>query len=436
MVRICVIGAWHLGCIVSSCLAEWGHRVAVVDRDAAQIAALQKGIPPVAEPGLERLIRINLRRGTLRYSTNFVEALRAAELACIAYDTPVDDHDRSDLSLIKHAARQIAHHGADRILTVVMSQVPVGTCHQLLALLRRENPSFKGDLIYNPENLRLGDAIQTFSAPDRVIVGANDPASVQRLKRLYHRITAPVIAMSLNSAEMAKHALNAFLATSVSWVNELSELCEVAQADVRDVIQALKTDRRIGPYAFLSPGMGFSGGTLARDVQALRQVGKQHRKATRMLDAALAVNLSRRRAIIEKLRSVHGRLNGLRIGLLGLTYKPGTSTLRRSAALELARSLVRCGACVQAFDPMIRDATQETRGISLCREAYVATSGCNAVILATAWPEFQTLDFHQVRGGMQDPVIVDVHNMLNPQLMSRLGFRYIGSGIAPHEAQG
>jgi UDPglucose 6-dehydrogenase len=345
---VCVVGLWHLGCVVSACWAEQGHRVVGADPSVPVIKALHAGKPPIFEPALEDLVRKNLVEGRLGFATSVAEAAR---FAFIAFDTPVDDDDQSDLAPLERALDTLAPALERGAIVVVSSQVPVGTCRRWRERLRAASPHGEVDLVYSPENLRLSEAIACYLHPDRIVLGADDAATAARVSELFAPMTAPVLAMSLPSAEMAKHALNGFLAASVSFINEIATLCEASGADVLAVAEALRTDSRVGRRAFLSPGFGFAGGTLARDVQVLKETGKAAGAATPLLDGVLDVNRRRAGLVLRRLTDVLGGLAGRAMGVLGFTYKAGTSTLRRSVAFEVIASLVCAGARVQAFDP-------------------------------------------------------------------------------------
>jgi UDPglucose 6-dehydrogenase len=429
LAHVAVIGLWHLGCVVSSALAQLGHTVTGTDFDVAVVRGLREGRPPIYEPGLSELLAQQAAQGRLSFVVSCPDALAGAEYAFITFDTPVDENDESDLAPIETALDMVADHGRGELQTVVMSQVPVGTCQRLAERLRKRAPHLSVSLVYQPENLRLGEALKAFLAPDLIVVGAENEAAASRLLRLYEGIEGARVTMSWESAEMVKHALNAFLATSVSFVNELADLAETAGADVRDVVRALRLDRRIGAHAFLSPGPGFSGGTLARDVQTLRRLGERVGRPTRQLDATLAVNARRLPNIVDKIHHLCGKPKGLQVGLLGLTYKPGTNTLRRSNALALARLLMRGGSEVQAFDPQVPKPADGTQGIMLCSDPYQAAKGADAIVIMTPWPEFKKLDLARLRSVMRRPVVIDVHNFLNDAEARNAGLRYVGTGI-------
>jgi UDPglucose 6-dehydrogenase len=429
MAQIATVGLWHLGCVVSAGLASLGHTVRGTDPDAETVRRLQQGIPPLHEPGLPEVVAEQEKLGRLTFVMTAREAFQDAEFIFLTFDTPVDENDESDLSPVEAYLEQIARHARQDATIVVMSQVPVGTCERFAERLHRVAPHASHSLVCQPENLRLGEALATFLHPDFLLVGAEDEHAARGLLSLYDGIQAQKLVVGRNSAEMAKHALNAFLATSISFVNELANLSEACGADIGEIVRVLRLDRRIGKHAFLSPGAGFSGGTLGRDLQTLRRLGACKNEKTLQLDATVAVNNSRLNDLIGKLQRECGALSGLRIGLLGLTYKAGTSTLRRSRALELARMLLSMDVSIRAFDPMVPEPREGTHGIVLCADAYQAAKAADAVFLMTPWPEFRSLDMNRLRQAMHRPLLIDAHNFLDVGTARAAGFRYRGVGI-------
>lgn len=429
MTTICIAGLWHQGSVLSGCLADVGHQVWGVSGDARVVAALQAGEPPVHEPKLPTILRRNLKAGRLKYTTDYVEALAEAEFAYIAIDTPVDAEDRSDLSSIFEAARQVGRAMRGDLVLCVTAQVPVGTCERLAAVVQEQNPPGACEVVYVPEFLRLGTAVDTFRRADRFVIGAENRAVAERVAKLYAPLGRPTLITSLRSAEMAKHACNTFLAASISFINEIADLCDAVGADAVAVAQAMKLDRRIGRRAFLSPGLGFAGGTLGREVRALQQLGREHQRPTALMDATMAVNVTRARLVGQRLRDVYDSLAGLEVGVWGLTYKPGTSTLRRSVALEIIADLVSQGATVKAFDPLanLAELTDLPR-FTVCGDPYAAAEGSDAVVLVTEWAGRRGLDLGRVRASMRRPVFVDTGNVFDPVEMGRSGFVYFGVG--------
>ena len=427
--QVCAIGIWHLGCVVSASLADLGYSVTGVDSDAANVEKLNAGVPPLFEPGLEALVRSGIDSGRLRYTADRRRALRGAQYILITLDTPVDDEDEVDLSEIYAMVPDLAAYAMDDCLILVTSQVPVGTCDDLRLKISQRNASLRFSIAYSPENLRLGTAIEAFRAPDRIVIGADDEPTLDRLSSFLDVIDAPKVRMSLRSAEMTKHAINAFLATSISFANQIALLCDAVGADALMVTQGLRTERRIGERLPLSPGLGFAGGTLARDLKVLKNLGSQHACDTPLIDSVLKVNDSQNKIVAVKLEKMLGSLTGLKVGILGLTYKAGTSTLRRSVALEIVKELVEKGVTVRAYDPRAAIDADEAAGVfELCTDPYVVAEGSDALVVLTGWQEFRDLDYGRVRSVMKQPVIVDAANTLNDEQLRREGFLYSGVG--------
>lgn len=433
---VCVIGLWHLGTVASACLADLGYSVVGYDQDAARVDALNRGIPPIFEPDLEALVIKGTTSGRLRCTVDLGEAIRGAAYVLIAFDTPVDDQDNVDLSPIWDAARQMAPHLPTDVTVIVSSQVPVGTCEEIAQTVRDTNPASTFGIAYVPENLRLGQAIERFFHPDMLIIGAENDVVRGHVDTLLSVIVAPKRHASLRTAEMTKHAINAYLATSISLGNELANLSDLAGADALQVVEFLRLDGRVSPKAPLSPGLGFGGGTLARDVKALQKLGEASGYETALLHGVWSVNEGQNRIVVARLERHFGSLEQKQIGVLGLTYKPGTSTIRRSAAIEIIRSLAEAGAIVKAHDPQA-DAAEVEAHLSYftrCDTPYDAAEGSDAVVLITDWPEYKSLDYESMRDSLAQPVIVDAQNALDAAYLSGLGYHYLGIGrsLAPN----
>ena len=425
---IAVVGLWHLGSVIAASWAELGHRVVGIDRSAQVVGRLEAGGAPIREAGLDALIKTGVARGRLSFTTD-ARAVADSDFLFIAFDTPVDDEDRLDLAELDQAIRAAVPHLKDGAVVVVSSQVPVGTCGGWRRELQRSSRHKAVELVCAPENLSLGDAVRCYLHPDRVVVGAEDAAALDRVRALFAPMKAPFVTMSLASAEMAKHALNSFLATSVSFINEIATLCEVTGTDVLSVVEALKADPRIGPRAFLAAGLGFAGGTLARDIQVLREVGRTRRVTTPLLESVLEVNRGRAGLVVRRLLDRYSKISGLGVGVLGLTYKAGTSTLRRSVALEVIKTLSGAGATVRAFDPKadLSELDGSAR-FEVAADAYEAAQGASALLILTEWPEFAQLDYDRILSLMEEPVVIDGKNLLAPLRLSDRGFVYTGIG--------
>ncbi len=429
MARLALVGLWHLGTVAATGLGRLGHTVRATDPDSETVRRLQCGQPPLYEPGLDEEISSLTATGSLSFHTDLAATLSDAECVFVTFDTPVDQNDQSDLAPILATFDSLALHIGGPVVIVLMSQVPIGTCRALDARLRSRAPGLDFLLLYHPENLRLGEALRTFLRPDFLVVGAASPSAADRLVSLYPGVDSAVFPMSWESAEMAKHALNAFLATSISFANQIADLAELAAADVRDVVRVLRADRRIGPQAFLSPGPGFSGGTLGRDVQALLGFAERCSVPAPQLAATWEVNQSRLSRLVGQVAKVCSGLRGKRVALLGLTYKPGTDTLRRSHALAIAALLHKQGASVAAFDPRITSPRPETQGISLAASPESALAGADAVILCTPWPEFRRLDWVALQSAVRSPRLFDCQNFLDSAAARDSGWDYHGVGI-------
>jgi UDPglucose 6-dehydrogenase len=324
---------------------------------------------------------------------------------------------------------RLAHALIGEVTIVATTQVPVGTTERIAGMIAKTNPSVRAAVAYVPEFLRLGNAIETFLLADRFVIGADDRAIAERVAAIYRPLGRPIILTSPRTAEMAKHASNAFLAMSISAINEVADLCERSGADVVQVAEIMKLDRRIGRHAYLSPGLGFAGGTLGRDVRALQALGRTHHCETRLLDSAMSVNATRARVVGGRLQEMFGALDGLAVAILGLTYKTGASTLRRSVAIEIIDDLIGRGVTVKVFDPLARLEVTDIRSpFEVCTDPYAAAAGCDAVVLITPWRGIEALNLPQLRAVMRRPVFLDTRNQFDPTEMRDAGFLYSGIG--------
>jgi len=428
-VKVCVIGLWHLGSVVSACLADLGYFVVGVDGDYKRVEGLNKGIPPLFEPGLNELIIKNIKLKKLSYTTELDYALRGSSYVFVAFDTPVNDKDEVDLSEIFDTSRELAKYLENDSVIIVSSQAPVGACEKIKTIIRQSNPSIDFDVAYSPENLRLGQAIKRFINPEMIVIGADNTSTLDKVETFFSVIDAPKVRMNLRTAEMTKHALNAFFATSVSFINEIANICDEVGADALQISTALQLDPRIGQKAMLKPGLGFAGGTLARDLKILRKLGSKFGYETRLIDAVLTINEEQNRLVVKKLERIYDSLKNLTIGVLGLTYKAGTSTLRRSVALEIIRDLVNAGSIVKAYDPKV--SPEEIRlhqEFEFHDDVYAVAKEADALFVITDWPEFKDLDFDLIKSVMKNPVIIDARNMLDDVKLVKKGFLYFGIG--------
>jgi UDPglucose 6-dehydrogenase len=425
----CVIGLWHQGIVGAACLAELGVSVVAADHDAGKVERLGGGKAPLYEPGLDALIAAGLGSGRLRFSADVAASVEGCPYVLIMFDTPVNDRDESDLSEVFATAAEIAPHLQEGVVLYVTAQVPVGSCDEIARIIREASPSLKFGIAYTPENLRLGQAIERFRRPALPVIGADDPATLDRLEPLLAPLGVKWERVDLRTAEMTKHALNAFLATSICFANELGNLCDEVGADGRRVAEVLRLEPRVGPKAMLFPGLGFAGGTLARDMQTLRSLGDRTGLETPLLDGAWESNGRQNQLVARKLRKAFGDLKGVRAAVLGLTYKPDTSTLRRSASLEIIADMAAAGMIVAAHDPKADRAEVAARtDFRFAEDAYAAAEGADVLVLITPWPEYKSLDFERVRRAMSGPLVIDTAGLLDAEGLERLGFTYLDIG--------
>jgi UDPglucose 6-dehydrogenase len=428
MMNIAVAGLWHLGAVTAACLAAAGYRVIGFDEDEETIAGLQEGRPPVFEPGLQDLISSGREAGRLSFSSD-PKAIGGAQIVWIAYDTPVDEDDRADVASVMERIAALLPHIAEGVLVLLSAQLPVGSTRRLEEIYKNLRPGGTATFAYSPENLRLGKAIEAFSRPDRVVVGARAATDKARIATLLKPFTERIEWVSVESAEMTKHALNAFLATSVAFVNELAALCERAGADAGEVERGLRTDARIGPKAYLRPGGAFSGGTLARDLSFLVERSRAEGLPAHLLAGVERSNKAHQRWPRRRLAELFGSVAARSIAVLGLTYKPGTDTLRRSSAIETCRWLHEQGAAVSAYDPAVKALPAELRdAINLRPSIEAAARGASALLIATEWPEFSALRADDLVGWMRQPVVLDPGRFLEAQLGRDERIRYLAVG--------
>jgi len=423
--RVCVAGLWHLGVVTAACVAAAGHRVVAYDDDASVVEGLRNGVLPVDEPGLAELVQQGLAAETLVLTNSMEEALEGADLVWIAYDTPVDEEDRADVAFVLERARAlVAAAGPDAVI-LISSQLPVGTTRLL------EEPA--RTLAYSPENLRLGAAIAAFTEPERIVVGIRADGDRARIEELLGAFSDRIEWMGVESAELVKHGVNAFLALSVTFANELAGIAERVGADAAEVERGLKTERRIGARAYLRPGGAFAGGTLARDVEYLTQIGEREGVATQLLGAVRASNEEHKRWAARKIASLLGdeddRLDGKVIGVWGLVYKQGTDTLRRSSSVELCGDLAGAGAVVKVHDSAVRRVPDDLSGLfALCTSPLEAAEDASAVVVQTDWPSYREVEPERLVAAMRSALVVDPHGFLAKTLGKADGIRYVRVG--------
>jgi UDPglucose 6-dehydrogenase len=419
--NITVLGLWHLGSVTAACCAKQFH-VNGLDFDAATITALSGGKAPLFEPGLDDLVNAGLATKSLSFTTDAATACANAEILWLCYDTPVNDDDESDVDFVLGNLRRALPHLPNGVLVLISSQLPVGTCAELEA----EFPQFH--FACSPENLRLGKAIEVFSQADRFIVGIRDDAKRALLEKLFAPFSSQIVFMRTESAEMVKHALNSFLAVSVTFINEIARLCEQVGADAKEVSAGLKSDIRIGPKAYLGPGGPFAGGTLARDVVTLTKLGVAKGESLALIPAIKQSNDGHRYWVFNRLCSRIGELRGKTVAVLGLTYKIGTDTLRRSSAVELCEALLQAGCAVRAFDPVVKQLPAELGGVTLAGSVVEALRDVDAAAVCTEWPEIRQADWSAATAAMRSRVIVDANRFLEKELKGSAGVEYLSVG--------
>lgn len=421
--NITVLGLWHLGSVTAACCAKH-FQVTGLDFDAANVANLNLGKAPLLEPGLNELIASGIATGKLSFTTDPKLACAKADILWVSYDTPVNEHDESDVEFVLgNLRRALAHlpHGA---LVLISAQLPVGTCREL----EKEFPQFA--FACSPENLRLGKAIDSFEKVERVVVGVRNDAKKALLQELFAPFTPQVLFMRTESAEMVKHALNSFLALSITFINEVARLCEQVGADAKEVSAGLKSEPRIGPKAYLGPGGPFAGGTLARDVVTLTKLAAAKGETISVIPAIKQSNDLHRGWALRRLQSRLGELRGKTIAVLGLTYTANTDTLRRSAAVELCQKLMGAGARVTAFDPAVKSLPPELGKVSLATEIGAALKGADAAVVCTEWPQFRQADWAHLVQQMHQPIFVDANRFLEKELKSLPAVEHLSVGRA------
>ena len=429
--KVCVSGLWHLGTVTAACLASAGHDVIGLDPDATVVDRLNHGTPPLFEPGLENMVKQGLDGGRLRFTTDTADAVRDADLVWVTVDTPVDDEDRADVESVVRGVAALFPHLRNGALVLTSSQVPVGTTRRLEAMFAEAAAGRRVGFAYSPENLRLGKAIEVFTRPDRVVAGVRSPEDRATVERLLAPFTDRIEWMSVESAEMTKHALNAFLATSVTFINEIAALCEQVGADASEVERGLKSESRIGPKAYLSPGGAFAGGTLARDVMFLSELGRTRGVPTHLLSSVKTSNDAHRQWAQRRLLDVLGGVEGKTVAVWGLTYKPGTDTLRRSSAIELCQWLGSHGARVRAHDPAVRQLPDDVaRTTYLAGDPLAAADAASALVVATPWPEYRAIDGRAVADRMAGTLVLDANGFLAATVGRVSGLSYLTVGKA------
>jgi UDPglucose 6-dehydrogenase len=430
MSKICVIGTGYVGLVTGTCFADLGNLVTCLDIDETRISKLHKGVMPIYEPGLQELVEQNVKAGRLIFTTDYEKAVKDAEIAFIAVGTPSGVDGEADLQYVRQAAESIADLVGNKIIVVNKSTVPVGTGDWVAEVIqkRRNGRALDLNVVSNPEFLREGSAINDFMASDRVVLGSENRSAAEKVAELYSPLRCPILITDLRTAEMIKYASNAFLATRISFINEIANVCEELGADVKVVAQGMGLDKRIG-NAFLDAGLGWGGSCFPKDVKALAHMAVLHGTHPQLLQAVMEINRNQRRRLVYKLRKAIGNLNDSTIGILGVSFKPNTDDIREAPALEVIHLLQNEGAHIQVYDPQaMENAEQVLKKVKLCENPYQVAEGADALVLVTEWNEFKQIDFSRIKQLMKQPIIMDGRNLWDENTLKNLGFQYFGVG--------
>lgn len=427
-----MIGSGYVGLVTGACFAEFGVDVTCVDVDADKIASLSRGEATIYEPGLERLIQKNLQAGRLRFTTDLKSAVEPASVIFLAVGTPPKADGSADLTFVENAAKEVARSIHSYKVIVMKSTVPVGTGKHLTELISESLPEpVEFSVVSNPEFLREGAAISDFMRPDRIVIGSNDERATEVMREIYrplYLIETPFVITSIEGAELIKYAANAFLATKISFINEVANLCEKVGCDVHEVARGMGMDRRIGSK-FLHPGPGFGGSCFPKDTRALAVIGRQYGSPMQIVDAVIAVNEHQRKLMLPKIEKLAEGLAGKRIAVFGLTFKPETDDMRAAPSVDIIRALTAAGATVVAYDPVARSIAEKMLpDIEYAADEYAAAKNADALVFVTEWNQFRALDMVRIRGLMKTPRIADLRNIYEPADMREMGFKYVGVG--------
>jgi UDPglucose 6-dehydrogenase len=436
MRKISVVGVGYVGLVTAACFSDLGNRVIALDVDEKRVANLKRGEMPIYEPGLQELVERNATAGRLTFTTSYKEALEDCEFVFICVGTPSGVDGDADLKYVESAARSIAENMKAPVIVINKSTVPVGTGDWVAEIISGAQPkAIDFAVVSCPEFLREGAAIADFMSPHRTVLGSTNRDAADKVAQLHLPLRSPIVITDLRTAEMIKYASNAFLATKISFINEIADICESLGADVKEVAAGMGFDQRIGKQ-FLEAGLGYGGSCFPKDVKALAFMAEELGHEPRILNSVMEVNGLRRAMMVERLQKTLGDLKGKTIGLLGLAFKPNTDDMRDAPAVDIAESLIAAGAKVRAFDPVAMDvAAPLLPKVEMVKDAYEAVADADAVIVVTDWNEFKHLDLERVRDSMRQPVILDGRNIYAPEQMAALGFTYSGIGRGTRATQ-
>ncbi len=429
MKNICVVGVGYVGLVTGTCFADLGNRITGVDIVEERIANLNKGILPIYEPGLEEMVKRNVNAGRLKFTTSYAEGLKDADFVFIAVGTPEGVDGEADLQYVRQAAIATAEAMTKPLIVVNKSTVPVGTGDWVADIIRQSQPSpIPFSVVSCPEFLREGSAIVDFMNPHRTVLGSLEADAADKVAQLHLPLRAPIVVTDLRTAEMIKYASNAFLATKISFINEIANICEALGADVKEVAAGMGYDGRIGKQ-FLDAGLGYGGSCFPKDVKALAHMASVQGKHPQLLQAVMDINGDQRKLVVNKLRELLGELDDKVVGLLGLAFKPNTDDMRDAPSLDIARALQIAGARVKGYDPVAMPAAGRLLpNVQLVEDPYELAEGCDALVVITEWNEFKNLDMERIKATMRGNAMVDGRNLYDAAQMSQLGFHYRGIG--------
>ena len=429
MKQICVMGVGYVGLVTAACFSDLGNRVIALDINEERIKDLKRGKMPIYEPGLEELVDRNVRSGRLSFTTSYPEAMDGSDFAFIAVGTPSGVDGEADLRHVAAVARSIAKNMRTPLIIVNKSTVPVGTGDWVAEIVSsHQTQPVPFSVVSCPEFLREGSAISDFMQPHRTVLGSLDHDAAENVAQLHLPLRAPIVITDLRTAEMIKYASNAFLATKISFINEIANICEELGADIKEVAIGMGYDKRIGPH-FLDAGLGYGGSCFPKDVKALAYMAAEKGRHPQLLNAVMEINNDRRPMAVSRLKEMIGELNGYTIGLLGLSFKPNTDDMRDAPSIDIAKSLQEEGAKVRAFDPVAMDVAKDLMpGVEMASDPYSMAEGCDALLVMTEWNEFKHLDLERIHELMKQPVLFDGRNIYEPEKIRSLGFMYRGFG--------
>jgi UDPglucose 6-dehydrogenase len=435
--NIAVIGTGYVGLVTGGCLAQLGMNVICMDIDEKKIKKLKSGIVPIYEPGLEQIIRENLNSERLSFTTNIEEAVAHAKVIFIAVGTPPQQDDSADLKHVYQAAQDIARYMEDYKVIVNKSTVPIGTGHlvktEIEKILKERNKTFGFDVVSNPEFLREGTAVKDFLKPDRIVIGAESEISLNLMKKIYSvqiQLDIPIIVTNIETAEMIKYAANAFLATKISYINEIADICDLCNANIGVVSKAMGLDNRIGTK-FLNPGPGYGGSCFPKDTKALVKIGKDLGYVPKIIESTIEVNDNQPMMMFEKIKNTLGSLQNKVVTILGIAFKPETDDIREAPAINIMKLLLENGVQIKAFDPEAMENTKKAHpdlAIMYCNELYSACEDSDCIVLVTEWQDFMNLDFLKLKSIVRTPIFIDLRNAYMPSDVKGLGFLYKGVG--------